>query len=72
MEVYENQSAASFERTKGRDLLADELSCLTFWNVKNSKNPYLNWTEMNSLLSAFRFKLNDEEDFKSEFAFLLS
>ena len=36
MEVYENQIAASFERTLGRDLLADELSCLAFWNVNYS------------------------------------
>ncbi len=72
MEVYENQVAASFERTNGRDLLADELSCLSFWNVKYSKNPYLNWKEMNSLLTAYRFQLNDEEDFKFEFKFLLS
>ena len=33
LEVYENQIAASFERTSGRDLLANELACLAFWNV---------------------------------------
>jgi hypothetical protein len=64
MEVYENQIAASFERTLGRDLLADELSCLAFWNVNYSSKSSLNWSEMQTLLTAFRFKIQTEDQFQ--------
>ncbi len=59
LEVYQNQIAASFERKSGRDLLADELSCLAFWNVNYSQKSSLSWDEMQSLLTAFRFKLEN-------------
>jgi len=72
MEVYENQIASSYERTLGRDLLADELSCFAFWNINYSKSSSLNWPEMQKLLTAFRFKIENEDQFKSEFSFLLS
>ena len=32
-EIYLNQIGASFEKTFGRTLLGDELSCLTFWRL---------------------------------------
>jgi hypothetical protein len=31
IEYYNKQIAASYERTYGRELLSDELSCLSFW-----------------------------------------
>jgi len=61
MEVYENQIAASFEHTSGRGLLANELSCLAFWNVNYSQKSSLSWLEMQNLLTAFRFKIDSEE-----------
>lgn len=72
VEVYENQIAASFERTSGRDLLANELSCLAFWNVNYSQKSSLSWSEMQTLLTSFRFKIQNEDQFKSEFSFLLN
>lgn len=35
--VYENQIAASFEKTTGRNLLGDELSALSLWMVQDEK-----------------------------------
>jgi hypothetical protein len=33
--VYLNQIAASYEKTFGRELLGEELSCLTFWLIQD-------------------------------------
>ena len=58
------------ERTSGRDLLADELSCLSFW-LALSKDSHLQWEGMQDLLGAFRFNVKSESAFREEFAFLL-
>ena len=72
VEVYENQIAAAFERTTGRDIFANELSALTFWLVMNKDKGALNWQEFNHLLTAWRFKLSTVDDFKQEFNSLLT
>lgn len=33
VEIYKNQIVSSYERTLGFELLADELSCLSFWLI---------------------------------------
>lgn len=35
--IYLNQIGSSYEKTFGRTLLGDELSCLTFWQIADSK-----------------------------------
>jgi hypothetical protein len=35
-EVYLNQITAGFEKSFGRDLLGEELSCLCFWMLEDS------------------------------------
>jgi len=47
LEVYENQIAASLERTTGRTLFAAELSCLSFWMVNNPDKGALDFGEFN-------------------------
>lgn len=52
--LYENQIAASFEKTFGRELLGDELSCLSFWLIQDeSKKGWLTLEEFKGLLYAF-------------------
>lgn len=33
MQVYKNQIVSSYERAIGQDILADELACLSYWNI---------------------------------------
>jgi hypothetical protein len=72
LEVYENQIAASLERTTGRTLFADELSCLSFWMVNHPKDGALEFSQFNDILTAFRFKVDSLDGFKTEFGTLLS
>lgn len=54
--VYENQIAASFEKTFGRELLGDELSCLSFWLIQDeARKGWLTLEELKGLLYAFKF-----------------
>lgn len=56
IEIYENQIAASFEKTFGRELLGDELSCLCFWLiVDEQRKGWLTLEEFKNLLYAFKF-----------------
>jgi hypothetical protein len=70
VQVYENQVVASLERSTGRDLLAEELSCLSFWLAFTEKSS-LEFAEFSELLSAFRFDIPTMTDFKSEFEHIL-
>ena len=36
LEIYENQIVASYEKTFGRELFGDELSCFTFWLIADT------------------------------------
>jgi hypothetical protein len=74
--VYENQIVSSFERSLGQDILADEISCLSYWLVEDSqKKGYFSFKELIPLLHAFRFDTHDGKlslaAFKKEFKFLL-
>lgn len=33
MQVYNNQIVSSYERAIGQDIFADELACLSYWNI---------------------------------------
>lgn len=70
VEVYENQIAASMERTTGRNLLADELSCLSLW-LALTKESSMEWSGMSDLMQGFRYRLDSEAAFKKEFAWTL-
>jgi hypothetical protein len=71
MEVYENQIAASLERTTGRTIFADELSCLSFWMVNHPNTGAINFSQFNELLTAFRFQVKDLQGFQAEFKTIL-
>jgi hypothetical protein len=70
VEVYENQIVASLERSMGRDLLAEEISCLSFWLAFTEKSS-LSFEEFSELLTVFRFEVPTMRDFKSEFVHIL-
>lgn len=56
MAIIENQIAASYEKEFGRELLGDELSCLSFWLIQDeSRKGWLSLEEFKGLLYAFRF-----------------
>jgi hypothetical protein len=76
MRVYEEQIVSSYERSLGQDMLADELACLSYWNVEDAqKKGYFTFKEVIPLLTAFRFDTQDGKlslaAFKKEFKFLL-
>lgn len=55
--MYLNQIAASYEKTFGRDLLGDELSCLSFWLIQDkSQKGWLTLDEFRQLLHALKFQ----------------
>jgi hypothetical protein len=55
--VYLNQIAASYEKTFGRELLGEELSCLTFWLIQDqSQKGWLSLDEFRQLLHALKFQ----------------
>ena len=55
--VYLNQIAASYEKTFGRELLGDELSCFSFWLIQDkSQKGWLTLDEFRQLLHAFKFQ----------------
>ena len=83
--IYLNHIAASYERTFGRELLSDELTCLSFWNLRDTeKKGYLTLEELKDLLKSFKFTHLFEDPyghpddrltldkFKREFKFCLS
>lgn len=78
LSAYENQIVSSFERSLGQDILADELSCLSYWLIEDEqKKGYFSFKELIPLLHAFRFDTAPEGKplslaaFKKEFKFLL-
>lgn len=70
VQVYKIQAVASLERSTGRDLLAEELSCLSFWMAHSDKSS-LNYEDFRELLVGFRFNLPTVADFRQEFMTLL-
>jgi len=49
--LYRNQIVSSYERFLGQELLADELSCLSYWLlVDEDKKGYFNLNEVEKLL----------------------
>lgn len=70
VQVYHNQIAASLERATGRDLLADELSCLSFW-LAHTEASHMDFEGFAQLMGAFRFKVETREDFDKEFGYTL-
>lgn len=72
--AYENQIIGSMEKTKGRTLLGDELSALSFYELtmEGSDKGYLTFEEMKTLMHAWRFdSIETEQDFLQEFQFAL-
>ena len=56
IDLYENQIVASFEKTYGRELLGDELSCLSFWLLADEQQKgWLDAEELTPLMKAFKF-----------------
>jgi hypothetical protein len=56
IEVYTNQIASGYEKSFGRELLGDELSCLSFYLLTDAeKKGWLNLEEAKDLLKAFKF-----------------
>ena len=54
--IFENQITASHEKEHGRELLGDELSCLSFWLIQDeSQKGWLTLEEFKGMLYAFRF-----------------
>ena len=60
---------ASYEKTHGRYLLGEEISCLTFWLLQDEeKEGFLDMENFKELMYAFRFNhLEDEASIKKEF-----
>lgn len=51
LNLYRNQIVSSYERFLGQELLADELSCLSYWLlVDEEKKGYFNLNEVEKLL----------------------
>ena len=61
---------ASSEKSAGRWLFGEELSCLSFWQLADKEQKgYLDCQNMSDLLEAFRFKwplAEDGPDFEAE------
>jgi hypothetical protein len=58
LEIYKHQIVSSFERTLGQDLLADELSCLSFWLIEDTtRKGWLNLNELKPLMEVITFHL---------------
>lgn len=56
--IYEDHIASSREKFDGRDLLSEELSCLSFWCiVDEDKKGYLTVNEAQELFEALRFDI---------------
>jgi hypothetical protein len=72
-QVYDIQIVASFEKTQGRSLLGEELSCLSFWLLQDEHlKGYLDFENLKELLYAFRFtNIDSQEAFEHEFGFEL-
>lgn len=83
--IYLNHIAASYEKTFGRELLGDELTCLSFWQLQDKeKKGYMTLEELKELLKCFKFTHLFEDPygypddrltvdkFKREFKFCLS
>ena len=54
--VYTNQIASSYEKSFGRELLGDELSCLSFWLITDeNQKGWLDLNDTQKLLKSFKF-----------------
>lgn len=73
-QVYDIQIIASYEKTEGRSLLGEELSCLSFWLLQDEERKgYLEFEAFKELLYAFRFtNIDSQEAFEKEFEFELN
>lgn len=84
-QIYLNQIAASYEKTFGNDILGEELSCLSFWQLHDSQQKgWMSMQEASKLFKAFKFddlfldnsghdesNLLTAKKLKTEFKFLL-
>ena len=83
--IYLNHITASYEKTFGRELLGDELTCLSFWLLQDTeKKGYLTLEELKNVLKCLKFTHLFEDPygypddrltfhkFKREFKFCLS
>ena len=74
--IYQNQIAASYEKTFGNTLLGDELSCLSFWLLHDQdRKGFLSLQESKPLFTSFKFpgEITDSlAAFRTEFKFQLS
>eukprot|EP00352_Strombidinopsis_acuminata_P006295 CAMPEP_0176354532 /NCGR_PEP_ID=MMETSP0126-20121128/12621_1 /TAXON_ID=141414 ORGANISM="Strombidinopsis acuminatum, Strain SPMC142" /NCGR_SAMPLE_ID=MMETSP0126 /ASSEMBLY_ACC=CAM_ASM_000229 /LENGTH=171 /DNA_ID=CAMNT_0017706741 /DNA_START=399 /DNA_END=910 /DNA_ORIENTATION=- len=58
LNIYQDHIASSREKFDGRDLLSEELSCLSFWCiVDEDKKGYLTVPEAKELFEALRFDI---------------
>ena len=61
--MYLNQIASSFEKSMGRTLLGEELSCFSFWLVQDTlKKGWLSLDEFRVLLKALKFQYLFEDE----------
>ena len=73
-DFYKTQFVSSQERSLGQTMLANELTCLSYWNLIDEKRKgYMNLTQFRNLLITFKYTAQDWElkDIKKEFDFLL-
>ena len=65
---------SSYERSLGQELLGDELACLSYWLVEDTKKKgYFMLNELAPLLQAFRFDISplNGKTLRKEFRFAL-
>lgn len=54
--IYANQTASSFEKTYGNDMLGEELCCLSFWLLEDTQHKgWFTLAEAGKLLRTFKF-----------------
>lgn len=72
IEIYKNQIVSSYEHSLGQELLADELACLGYWLIEDTKKKgFFTMKETLPLLEAFRFEVDGLSSFRREFNFLM-
>ena len=74
VEIYKDQIVSSYERTIGQELLASELSALSYWSIEDeNKKGSFTLREVKPLLEALRFEIEplNVANFKKEFQFTL-
>lgn len=70
--LLNNQLVASYERSLGQDLLADEIAAFGYWEYRHQEKGGI--TDLEGFLKTlrvYRFFLDDLQSFKKEFEFLL-